>query len=147
MRVELELQRFDEVACMRVDRAHAADVLVALRDLRFRFGRHAQAAEYVVEKRIDVGGTFGPAERHDEQRVVVVRLALSYGLACHAARPMKNGPRLSRYCDVCSVLRISCTTADSGWRFGPSRPTMKSLSFLSRPWQASRTSFACPPAP
>jgi hypothetical protein len=33
---------------------------------------------------------------------------------CHTARPTKNGPRRSRYSDVCCVFLIDWTTADSG---------------------------------
>src|SRR6267154_3751570 len=144
--VELLLNRLDQCACVPVDGAHAAELLVAFRDVGLRLRRDSQPAEHVVEERQHVVGPLGSAERHHEQRVVFARVRI-YGFDCHATLPTKNGPKLSKYCDVCSVLRISCTMADSGCSFGPSRPTMKSLSFLSRPWHASRTSAACPPAP
>src|SRR5690606_3418128 len=112
-------------------------------DACLRVGADGQAAEHAVEERADVVRPLRPAERDDEHRVVgarlVVALRIQRGL-CQSALPTKKGPRLSRYCAVCSVLRISCTTADSGCSRGPRRPTMKSLSFRSRPWQARRTS-------
>src|SRR5215204_5696312 len=100
---------------MSVDGADAADLLVAFRDVRFRLRRHAQAAKHVIEERVHVRGAFGSPERYDEQCVVVV--VRRHGFACQTDLPTKNGPKLSRYCDVCSVLRISCTTADNGWSF------------------------------
>ena len=51
VRVELVLQRLDQRARVPVDRAHAAELLVAFRDVRFRLRRHAQPAEHVVEER------------------------------------------------------------------------------------------------
>src|SRR6185503_3701105 len=67
---------------------------------------------------------------------------LHYSELCQTARPMKNGPSRSRYSDVCCVFRMDWTIAESGYRSFPIKPTTKSLSSLSRPWQASRTSCA-----
>src|SRR5207249_9289006 len=61
---------------------------------------------------------------------------------CQSACPTKNGPSVWRYCEVCVVFRMACTRCESGWRWRPTRPMTKSLSLTSRPWHASRTSWA-----
>jgi hypothetical protein len=70
------------------------------------------------------------------------RSVVSQSADCQTTRPTKKGPRRSRYSDVCCVLRIAWTTADSGNSSFPTSPMTKSLSLRSSPWQARRTSCA-----
>ena len=55
----------------------------------------------------DIGNTTAAAPNEHRSR-------LATSAACQTARPTKNGPRRSRYSDVCCVLRIAWITADNG---------------------------------
>src|SRR5215471_1324370 len=59
---------------------------------------------------------------------------------CQRVSPTKKGPRLAMYSEVWAVLRMACTRCESGWSSRPTSPIRKSLSWLSSPWQARRTS-------
>src|SRR6185312_1396998 len=86
----------------------------------------------------------GACQKEGERRVFHRRLFYRF---CQTALPTKNGPMFAIRVAVCRVLRIACTQAESGWSSLPIRPMTKSLSFLSSPNEARRTSSARPESP
>src|SRR5262249_21900718 len=53
-------------------------------------------------------------DRHPRVRELEAFAPGVYSALCHTARPTKNGPRRSRYSDVCCVFLIVWTMAESG---------------------------------
>ena len=69
MRVELDAQRCDQRAVLRVDRADAVELRVVLRDLLEPLARDVAAARHVLEERDHVVDPLRPAERDDDDGV------------------------------------------------------------------------------
>ena len=65
---ELRLEGRDEGPALVVDRASAPEVQVVLGHLPLALLADRRAPQDVVEKRHDVVGPLGSAERHDQQR-------------------------------------------------------------------------------
>ena len=67
---QLDAQRGDELATLRVDRAHAAEQLVVRADLGESLGGDAATPRDVLEERHDVIGSLRATEGHHQKRVV-----------------------------------------------------------------------------
>ena len=92
VRVELRAERRDQCSILRVDRAHAAEALVVVRNLLEPLARDVPPAGHVLEERHHVVHPLRPAERDDEERV---EIRVRESPACAVGRWLGHGLKLA----------------------------------------------------